>query len=227
MSYNINFYDKLPKQYKGTGTKKYKNYKQIKIDLPMRCLIIGASGSGKTLALMNIINSINGWDKIYLCCPNLQQPLYQFLIDSLGKQIMIAVESFNELPPIDSYNEKEQSLVIFDDMLNADPKTMKAIGTYFIRGRHKKISPVFLTQSYYATPSIIRRNSDIIVMRKLQTVKDLKNIVKEYALEKPVEEVLNMYANVRKGPIEDWFMIDMATNDPALRYRKNWSSYEG
>ena len=209
----------------GSGTKKYKNYNRIKVELPMRCLIIGASGSGKTLALMNIINSINGWDRVLLCCPNLQQPLYKFLKDSLGN-LMTAVETFEQLPDLDAYNHKESSLVIFDDMLNADNKVMKKIGTYFIRGRHKNISPVFITQSYYATPSIVRRNSDIIVMRKLQTVKDLKNIVKEYALEKPVEEVLEMYTNIRKGPIEDWFMIDMATNDPTLRYRKNWSPYE-
>lgn len=221
---NINYYNVLPKQYKGSGTKRYKNYNRIKIDIPMRCLIIGASGSGKTLALMNMINSINAWDRVYLCCPNIEQPLYKFLRDTLGKS-MVAVESFDELPNLDEYNPKESSLVIFDDMLNADNKTMKKIGTYFIRGRHKGISPVFITQSYYATPSIVRRNSDIIIMRKLQTVKDLKNIVKEYSLDKPVDEVLDMYNTIRKGPIEDWFMIDMATNDPELRYRKNWSPF--
>ena len=185
---NINWYEVLPKQYKGGSTKKYKAYSKIKVDLPMRCIIIGASGSGKTLALMNIIHAINGWSKVYLCCPNLEQPLYKFLKDAIGNA-MVAVESFDELPRLDDYNAKEQTLVIFDDMLNSSNKTLKEIGTYFIRGRHKGVSPVFLTQSYYATPSIIRKNSDIIILKKVQTIRDIKNIVKEYSLEKQYQKL--------------------------------------
>jgi ABC-type lipoprotein export system ATPase subunit len=43
----LNFYQQLPAQYRDKN-KKYKNYNQIKIDVPMRMVIVGASGSGKT-----------------------------------------------------------------------------------------------------------------------------------------------------------------------------------
>ena len=52
-------------------------------DYPYSMLIIGGSGSGKTNALLNLINeqdSDNIIDKIYLYGKDLNEPKYQFLI---------------------------------------------------------------------------------------------------------------------------------------------------
>ena len=45
-----------------------------------RILIIGGSGSGKTNALLNLINEQEGIDKIYLYANDLSEPKYEFLI---------------------------------------------------------------------------------------------------------------------------------------------------
>ena len=47
---------------------------------PYRILIIGGSGSGKTNALFNLINSQSDLDKIYLYAIDPYEAKYQFLI---------------------------------------------------------------------------------------------------------------------------------------------------
>ena len=49
-------------------------------DHPCRILIIGGSGSGKTNALLNLINNQLDIDKIYLCAKDPYEAKYQFLI---------------------------------------------------------------------------------------------------------------------------------------------------
>ena len=50
------------------------------LDHPYRILIIGGSGSGKTNALINLINEQNDIDKIYLYSRDLSEPKYEYLI---------------------------------------------------------------------------------------------------------------------------------------------------
>ena len=49
-------------------------------DHPYRIIIIGGSGSGKTNALINLINEQNDIDKIYLYAKDLSKPKYEYLI---------------------------------------------------------------------------------------------------------------------------------------------------
>ena len=60
-------------------TKHNKNWPYIP-DHPYRILIIGGSGSGKTNALINLINEQNDIDKIYLYASHLREPKYEYLI---------------------------------------------------------------------------------------------------------------------------------------------------
>ena len=53
-------------------------------DHPYRILIIGGSGSGKTNALLNLINNQPDIDKIYLYAKDPYEAKYQFLINKRG-----------------------------------------------------------------------------------------------------------------------------------------------
>ena len=55
-------------------------------DHPYRIIIIGGSGSGKTNALINLINEENDIDKIYLYSRDLSEPKYESLIKNMKKQ---------------------------------------------------------------------------------------------------------------------------------------------
>ena len=54
-------------------------------DHPYRILIVGGSGSGKTNALLNVINNQPDIDKIYSYAKDLYEKKYQFLINKRGK----------------------------------------------------------------------------------------------------------------------------------------------
>ena len=54
-------------------------------DHPYRILIVGCSGSGKTIALLNLINNQPDIDKIYLYAKDPYEKKYQYLINKREK----------------------------------------------------------------------------------------------------------------------------------------------
>jgi hypothetical protein len=49
---------------------------------------------------------------------------------------------------------------------------------YYIRGRKKSCSIMFLSQSYHGTPKIIRQNINYLVILKLGGTRDINSILK-------------------------------------------------
>ena len=58
-------------------------------DYPYRILIVGGSGSGKTNALLNLINNQLDIDKIYLYPKDPYEKKYQYLINKREKVIIL------------------------------------------------------------------------------------------------------------------------------------------
>ena len=133
-------------------------------DHPYRILIIGGSVSGKTNALINLINEQNNIDKIYLYARDLSEPNYEYLIKKCedagikhvnnpnafiqcSNTMDDVYENINEYNPI----RKRKKLIVFDDMI-ADIMTNKKfqaiIKQLFIRGKQLNIPLVFITCFY-------------------------------------------------------------------------------
>ena len=71
----INFYNITNK-----NNKKHNEKWSYILDHPYKIIIIDGSGSGKTNALINLINEENDIDKIYLYARDLSEPKYEYLI---------------------------------------------------------------------------------------------------------------------------------------------------
>ena len=106
-------------------------------DHPYRIIIIGGSGSGKTNALINLINEQNDIDKIYLHAKDLSEPKYEYLIKKREDVRIKHVNNSNAFiecsgtmndvyQNINDYNlnRRRKTLIIFDDMI-ADIMTSK------------------------------------------------------------------------------------------------------
>ena len=142
-----------------------------------RMLIIGGSGSGKTNALLNLINNQPGIDEIYLYAKDPYEAKYQFLInkrESTGLKCFndpkVFIEYSSDMQDvyknIDEYNtDKERKiLIVFDDIIAdmINNKTLNSIVTeLFIRGRKLNVSLVFITQSYFKVPKDDRLNTTL------------------------------------------------------------------
>ena len=141
------------------------NNKDDKKTWSYRMLIIGPSRSGKTNALLNLIqqdndNLIN--KKIYLYAKDLSEPKYQFLIkkrEDAGTKKLDDPSAFIEYSNtmddvysnIDDYNPKRKRkiLIMFDDMIvdiMVNKKFQAIIKELFIKCRKLNISLVFITQ---------------------------------------------------------------------------------
>ena len=132
-------------------------------DHPYRILSIGGSGSGKTNALLNLINNQLDIDKIYLYAKDPYERKYQYLINKREK---VGLDQFNNprtfieysndmqdvFKNIEDYNpgKKRKILIVFDDMI-ADminnKKLNPVVTELLIRGKKLNISTVFITQS--------------------------------------------------------------------------------
>ena len=142
-------------------------------DHPYRILITGGSGSGKTNALLYLINSQPDIDKIYLYAKDPYEAKYQFLInkrESTGLKHFNDYKAFTEYSNdmhnvyknIDEYNiDKERKLlIVFDVTINN--KKLNSVGTeLFIRGRKLNISLIFITRSYFKVPKDVRLNTTL------------------------------------------------------------------
>jgi len=64
--------------------------------------------------------------------------------------------SNDEIMPVSELDDDNQKIVIFDDFVCE--KNQKLLIDYFIRGRRKNCSVIYLSQSYYLTPKDIRLN---------------------------------------------------------------------
>ena len=143
-------------------------------DHPYIILIIGSSGSGKTNALLNLINNQPDIDKIHLYAKDPYEKKYQYLINVREE---VGLDHFNDpktfieysndmrdvYKNIEDYNlgRERKILIVFDDMIAdvINNKKLNPIVTeLFIRGRKLNISVVFITQSYFKVPKDVRLN---------------------------------------------------------------------
>ena len=141
-------------------------------DYPYRILIIGGSGSGKTNALLNLINNQPDIDKIYL---HAKYPYETKYLSLINKRESTRLKHFNDPKAFIEYSNDKQDvykntceynsdkerkiLIVFDDMIAdmINNKKLNSIVTdLFIRGRKLNISLLFITQSYFKVPKDVR-----------------------------------------------------------------------
>ena len=166
------------------------NFRQLYDFMPNQCfrmLVCGPSGSGKTNTLMHMIYNLLYYDKVYLYAKNLDQSKYQNLMDMFQPIINEAgyyvIEASNDqIIPVSDLNDDNQKLVIFDDFVCE--KNQKPLIDYFIRGRHKNCSVIYLSQSYYKTPKDIRLNCSHFSIYEFPSANERALICRENSISK-------------------------------------------
>ena len=214
----VDYYEVMPKKFLLTSHNPNKNIHGINV--PFRTLIIGGSGAGKTQTLLNLIRVMSGtFQNIHIITKNKDEPLYNFLEDKLGKDGLTISEGIGSAPDLDSFNKKEQSLVVMDDLVLE--RNQKQLEQYFIRARKLNCSLVYISQSYFAVPKIIRNNLNYLIIKRLNTIQDLFRIMREYSLGISKENLQGIYEHAIKDNKQDFLLVDIDA-EPSERFRKNW-----
>ena len=200
-------------------------------------LIAGGSGSGKTNALLNLINNQPDIDKRYLYAKYLYEAKYQYLInkrEKVGldqfKDPKAFMEYSNDMEDIykniENYNpgKKRKMLIVFDDMIVDminNTKLNPVVTELFIRGRKLNISIVFITQSYFKVPKDIRLNSTHFFITKILNKRELQQTALNHSSDIDFKDFIKIYKKCTAEPYS--FLVNDATlpSDDPLRFRKN------
>ena len=102
-------------------------------------------------------------------------------------------------------------------------KKHPVISEIFIRGRKKGISTMFLSQSYFNTPKIIRQNINYCIILKLGGGRDINSILRECSIGINKDELLYMYDKATRKKFDVLIInLDKSGNE---RYRHNFLDY--
>ena len=176
---------------------KTNSYKQLYQYMPndtFRMLICGNSGSGKTNMLYHMLmKPLLFYDQIHLYGKNLEQQKYQDMIStfddisqSVGYNVLVC--SNDDIVPVENLmDDTAQKIVIFDDYVC--DKNQKPLIDYFIRGRHKNCSIIYLSQSFYGTPKNIRLNCSHFCIYEFPSSNERNLISRELGVDK--EQYIN------------------------------------
>ena len=206
-------------------------------DHPYRILIFGGSGSGKTNALLNLINNQPDIDKIYLYAKDLYETKYQYLINKREKVGLnhfddpkAFMEYSNDMQDVyknvEDYNpiKKRKVLIVFDymiaDMIN-NKKLNPVVTELFSRDRKINISIVFIMQSYSKVPKDVRLNSTHFFIMKIPNKKELQQIALNHSSDIHFKDFMKIYKKCTAKPYS--FLVNGTTlpSDDPLRFREN------
>jgi len=207
------------------------------ISLPFRILIVAATGGGKTTCLMNLLNQFQStFNHMLVITQNKAEPLYEMLEAKLDPdlfEIKEGIESFLSIDQDEYFGDlAKQYLVVFDDMVCEKEKDQKQIEKLFIRARKLggSVSCIYLTQSYFDTPYLLRKQLSHLILKRIGNKNDVENILRDHSIHADKTQLVNMYnecMDVRTGKgnedgLLNHLLIDLgAKQDKAFRYGFN------
>ena len=171
------------------NNKKHNEKRPYIPDHPYKILITDGSWSGKTNALINLINEQNDFYKIYLYARDLSEPKYEYLNKKLEDAGIKHINDQNAFincsntmddvyVNIHDYNpsRKRKILIVFDDTIAdimTNTKFQAIIKELFVRCRKLNISLVFIRQSYFSVAKDVRLNSTHYFIMKINSRREL------------------------------------------------------
>jgi hypothetical protein len=220
MSKMINFYDVMPKELLPKADNPNKALHQL--DLPFRMCIVAPSGSGKTNFLLNLIALFSKgrgtFASISILTKVASEPLYNFL--KLKAENIQIKEGLSNTPQLDKFDKDENHLIVWDDLVLS--KNLEMVENYYIRARKFNVSCIFISQSYYHIPTMIRKNSTYMVILKLGSgQREVKMIVSELGGQMEKEQLLAMYeyaTDTKFVPL----IVNMEESDRYKRFRRGF-----
>ena len=208
-------------------------YEQVP-KLPIRALLLGASGSGKGVLLSNLIMDVYDkvFSKVYIWSPTIHiDPNWIEVKKHLEDKLKMS--NSDELPLYyDSYNPEElekvidtqskvvdyqkknkqnkifQILIIVDDFADAPEfgRSSKLLHGLFTRGRHNQISTIISSQKLTAQSPIIRSNVTDMFVFRLRNYSCLQILLDE--LSALIDKQTMLYIYIYKEAIkEPWAFL--------------------
>ncbi|EGZ09427.1 hypothetical protein PHYSODRAFT_522465 [Phytophthora sojae] len=133
---------------------------------------------------------------LHIIARNPHQDLYDYLRDKL--EGFISFYEPDQPPKVDAIRRTpgdKPELVIIDDYSNDKNLQKNVFSHYFTRGRHFKLSTIFLSHSWFATDKMIRLNTEYVALLRANSRRDLKLLITDFNIPGLTEEGILHYYN--------------------------------
>ena len=127
----------------------------------------------------------------------------------------------NTLPDIDKFDKTQNSLIILDDLVN--DANQKVICDYSLRMRKLNCSLIYISQSYYAIPKMVRNNMNYLIIKQISSMRNLSLICHEFDLGIDKKVLTDIYKQATKSK-QDFLLLDLEGPENQ-RFRKNFDEY--
>jgi len=193
-------------------------------------LLVGKPSSGKTTMLLNLLckrNKLynNKFEKVLLFSPSLKTIKNNPFTDGLPPE-----QIYDELTDdileeaLDSLEDDEKTLMIFDDVVNDITKSVKNRMKKLIMNRRHiagSVSIILTTQVYNLIPLPIRKQLDIIFLYPTKNIKEIESVREEYVnffSKKQFNKVLDYVFDKKHN-----FLLIKTRAAPKNMLYKNWN----
>lgn len=238
----VNYYRVLDKNDK---IKYRQNPNPMALQHPARVLICGASGSGKTNVLMNLLLNPNvkiPVERIYLLAKHVDSegdPLYKLLqehaaeieeelFDTTGEnhKVLIASNDIHQMPQFIDLDPRLQSILVIDDFLAESAKDMQPLDALIIAARKANCTVIFLAQLLTPVHTVVRSNLTYVIAFNTPKKTEIRQYHSDYASAIPnYEDFARMFNGVTTAPplngMKHSLLIDLQNDDEYTRYRQD------
>ncbi len=214
----------------------------------LRCIIVGACASGKSILLLNLLLQ-PGWlayDNLIIFCKTLCQKEYILLETCLKKglnkaeikncfkynkviyegnrtpEITCEFHSSDEtLPEPETLPENKRHILVCDDVLF---EKSDKIRKYITIGRHSNISTIYLSQNWFLIDRCTIRQNTNFILSFIQPLKNISYMYSDISPEIPYEEFKLFCQNVWRKKYQ--FIVVDKTSDPSSgKYRMGLDTF--
>jgi len=193
--------------------------------LPIRFIILGPSGSGKSILLQNFMLDVykDCFSRVYIFSPSINvdyqtwKPVKKYLDKEINNgedeisyfydeeglsNIIDTQRKIIEYQKKHNHNKLFSILIVVDDFADSPSfsRNSKLLHSLFTRGRHSQISTLVATLKFNALSPIIRVNASDLYVFRLRNYSDLQTFLDEVSAIADKNLILEMYSLATDQP---------------------------
>lgn len=229
---------------------KQSKYSDVAPKLPMRSMLVGPSGGGKTVLLTNMILDIyrDCFSRVYIWSPSINvdstwKPVKDYIRDHIKpndrekcyfdsyepselEQVIKTQQKVIDYQKEQKHKDLYQILIVIDDFADDTNFTRKStlLHQLYIRGRHYMISTITSTQVYKQISPIVRKNMTHLFIYRLRNYGDLEAIIEEMSAIYDKKTLLQMYHEAISEPYS-FLYINLMQKDKSKMFMQRFDQY--
>ena len=229
---------------------KQSKYSDVAPKLPMRSVLVGPSGGGKTVLLTNMILDIyrDCSSRVYIWSPSINvdstwKPVKDYIRDHIKpndrekcyfdsyepselEQVIKTQQKVIDYQKEQKHKDLYQILIVIDDFADDTNFTRKStlLHQLYIRGRHYMISTITSTQVYKQISPIVRKNMTHLFIYRLRNYGDLEAIIEEMSAIYDKKTLLQMYHEAISEPYS-FLYINLMQKDKSKMFMQRFDQY--